>query len=161
MGFHFAYATSAGLINSGSMTDLHPHPVTVDYPSTFEKTTLKSKDGNAIIQRGSVDTRTRKWVWPAVTLTTPRYAKLFETLLTLQVSVRERSSASPWVYLKEDVTNNFNKLVLSGQTWIEQSDYVRVKVISATEKLTRKGGNVKYDSVELVFYIDDDTWNRF
>ncbi len=163
MGFHFAYATGAGLIDSGSMTDLHPHPITVDYPPTFEKTSLQSKDGNAIVQRGSADTRIRRWVWPGMTLTTPRYAKLFEQLLTLQVSLRERFTPpeSPWVFLKEDVTGELNKLTLSGQTWVEQSDYIRVKVVSVTEKLASKGGNVKYASVEIAFYIDDDTWNRF
>lgn len=162
MGFHFAHALETGVIDSGTITNIHPHPITVDYPATFEKTTLKSKDGNAVVQRGSVDTRMRKWIWSGVTLTTPRYAKLFEQLLGLQVSLREQaSSPSPWVYLKEDVTGDLNKLTLSGQTWIEQPDYVRVKVISVNEKLASKGGNVKYSSVEMVFYVDDDTWNRF
>ena len=163
MGFHFAYATSAGLIDSGTITALHPHPITVSYPDTFEKTSLRSKDGNAIVQRGSTDTRIRKWIWPGMTLTVPRYARLFEQLLTLQVSLREQVTppTSPWVFLKEDVTGNLNKLILSGQTWTEQPDFIRVKVVSVTEKLASKGGNIKYDSVEIAFYIDDDTWNRF
>ncbi len=163
MGFHFAYSTSAGLIDSGTITDIHPHPITVDYPNTFEKTSMKSRDGQAIVQRGSADTRPRKWIWPGLTLTTPRYPRLVEQLITLAAHIREQSAANsaPWVYLKEDVTGDLNKLSLSGQTWVEQEDYIRVKVISVHEKLAQRGGNVKYDSVEMTFYIDDDTWNRF
>ncbi len=163
MGFHFAYATLGGLIDSGTITNLHPHPLTVSYPDTFEKTTLTSRDGQALIQRGSADTRSRKWIWDSATLTTPHYAKLIQQLISLQSSLRETGSGdlSPWVYLKEDVTGDLNKLSLSGDTWVEQEDYVRVQVTSVTEKLASKGGNVKYSEVSLTFYIDDDTWNRF
>ncbi len=163
MGFSFAHADSGGLIDSGTITAIHPHPFP-EYPTTFENTSLASRDGQAIIQSGNADTRVRRWVWNRVNLSTPGYARLFEKILALQVSLREQTpvSDSPgWIFLKEDITNNFNKLVLSGQTWIEQPDFIRVKVISVTEKLSQRGGNVKYDSVEMAFYIDDENWNRF
>lgn len=399
MGFSFAHSDSNGLIDSGTITAIHPHPFP-EYPTTFENTSLDSRDGQAIIQSGNADTRIRRWIWDRVNLSTPGYARLFEKILALQVSLREQRAnatklgaldtctgsngtefgddkkdapparipdlgfggwiidransgidvgyelqgnkgeqinghgggqggkyctddvahdnytyfadivpndsttsmglgfryeenpasgdgsgnyweqnadgfelkmqgtgddvnlritrrvagvatafaanvnASPipipfrlgievrgslvdiwrepigggtrtiiqnnvdltetaggnsedfndtghmrlgivsasadnlstvdnltvivpdpnppgWVFLKEDITNNFNKLVLSGQTWTEQPDFIRVKVISVTEKLSQRGGNVKYDSVEMAFYIDDDNWNRF
>ena len=162
MGFHYAEADLNGLINSGTITDIHPHPLFVDYPNTFENISFTSKDGNALVQHGDSDGRTRRWVWRGYSTDTPGYAKLVDSLLQLQFSLRESllTVKSPWVFLKEDVTGNLNKVVLSGTTWIESPDYVRVKVLSVSETV-RGSGNVKYDTMELAFKIDDDTWNRF
>lgn len=161
MGFHYAEADLNGLIDSGTITDIHPHPVLVDYPETFENTSLTSRDGNALVQHGDSDSRTRQWVWKGYSPDTPGYTRLIDSLLQLQSSLRENLSTpkSPWVFLKEDVTGNLNKLVLSGNTWIESVDYVRVKVLSVSEAITQSG-TVKYDTT-LSFKIDDDTWNRF
>ena len=162
MGFHYAEADLNGLINSGTITDIHPHPVSVAYPETFENTSLTSKDGNALVQHGDADSRIRQWIWRGYSSDTPGYTRLIDSLLQLQSSLREKLSTpkSPWIFLKEDVTGNLNKLVLSGVTWIESVDYVRVKVLSVTETITRSG-IVKYDTTTLSFKIDDDTWNRF
>ncbi|MBU8921010.1 MAG: hypothetical protein KOO63_04225 [Bacteroidales bacterium] len=163
MGFYVAEADSAGLINLGTASLLTPGPTYPDYPNRFETTTHVSQDGNVVVQAPLKDERIRHWVWKNYRYTVNRYPALFSQLLQLHYKLRlqEDTPKSPWVFLKEDVSNNFGKLEFAAGVWTLNEDYIRVKVVDVTQNVAHEGGNVKYDETRLSFVIDDNTWNVF
>jgi hypothetical protein len=163
VGFYYAEANDSGLINSGTMTLLSPSPTYVEYPNKFETTVHVSRDGNAIVQAPMKDSRSRSWVWAGYRATVPGYESLFSELLQLHYKLRqnETPAKTPWVFLKEDVSNNLGVLEFAAGTWSVNEDYVRVKVIDVTQNVASQGGIVKYGDTRLTFVIDDASWNHF
>lgn len=162
MSFQYAEADIDGLIDSGTITTLSPGPTYVEYPDTrFETTVHISADGNPVTQASMKDSRTRKWIWARYRPIVPRYEDTFNDLLQLHYKLRLNASKSPWVFLKEDVTENFGKLVYGGGVWSFTADFIRVKVIDVTQNVAPQGGTVIYGTTELTFVIDDAAWNMF
>jgi hypothetical protein len=164
MAFQYAEADINGIIDSGTMTTLSPGPTYIEYPDTrFINTTHVSRDGNPVVQAALKDGRIRSWVWARYRPTVPRYDELFEEILQLQAKLRtnEDPVKSEWVFLKEDVTENFGKLNFSGGIWSYVADYMRVKVIDVTQNVASEGGIVRYDITRLTFVIDDDNFNIY
>ena len=163
MAFYYAEADGDGLIDSGTMTELSPGPTFPRYPERFNTTVHTSRDGNPVTQAPLKDKSERHWVWEGYKPTVPGYTNVFEELLQLQYKLRltESPPKSPWVFLKEDVTENFGKLVFGGGLWTFSADYIRVKVTNVSQNVSPQGGVVRYGDMKMTFYVDDATFNLF
>jgi hypothetical protein len=163
MAFQIAESQTGGIIDSGTIATLSPGPTYVEYPTKFDNTIRFSKDGNPTIQAPLKDARVRHWVWRRYRPTVPGYENLFSQLLQLQYKLRltEDTPKPPWVFLKEDVSENFSPLQFSGGTWSVLDDFVRVKVVDVTQNVARQGGIVIYEETRLSFVVDDSNWNTF
>lgn len=161
MGFYIAQSYTNGLMNSGTIELLSPGPTYVDYPPRYAHNVLISVDGSAVIQAPLADGRTRSWVWERYRIATPGYLALFNKLHNLQYKLRISASQSPYVYLKEDVTDNLAKLSWDGDSWEHVNDWVRVKVTNVTQDVASQGGPVVYGATRMEFVIDDSSWNAY
>ena len=161
--FQYAEADLNGLIDSGTITTLSPGPSYPEYPTRFLNDPQSSKDGNPIIQVPLADDRPRRWTWARYWGTVPGYTQLYSDLLQLQFNLRlkETPAKSEWVFLKEDVSNNWGKLEFSGGTWTLNEDFIRVKVIDVSQNVASHGGIVQYTDMYIEFLVDDSTFNVF
>lgn len=161
--FFIAEADSVGNINSGTITQLIPAPSFVEYPPRFNNVVKFSKDGSPIVQAPLKDGRPRTWVWKRYKATIPRYTNLYATILNYQYKNRQASipAKSPWVYVKESESGNLTYKNWNGTSFVETSDWVRVKVTQVTQNLGQGGGQATYDETRLEFVIDDPRWNNF
>jgi len=160
MPFKIAEATAGGLINSGTIQTLTPGPTYVEYPERFNVEYKTSKDGGVVLQYPPHDARVRNWVWENYKFDVPKYDALYNTLLNLHSKLRLTASPpkSEYVFLYEDVTEEFSPLSYGGSTWDESNDFVRVKVIGVTRDVRKAGGKATYDATRLSFVISDPNW---
>lgn len=162
MGFQYALADANGLMDSGTIATLSPGPTFTEYPTEQFKTTIHvSVDGNPVTQSFVKDDRPRKWVWQNYRETVPGYTSMYNSLLQLHYKLRLLAGDSPWVFLKEDVTDMFGKYEYAGGTWSFTSGWIRVKVIDVFQEIRQRGGRVVYDTSGITFVIDDSTFNMF
>lgn len=161
MPFFVATSDLSGNIQSGTIAQLSPGPGSVSYPDKFVNTVRFSKDGSPIVQSPNKDGRTRIWIWRRYSSTFAKYTSLYNQLLQFQYKLRQANGLSPWIYLKDTETGNLTYRQWNGTTWVESSDWVRVKVIQVAQTVANQGGPVKYDETKFEFYIDDPRWNLF
>jgi hypothetical protein len=170
--FEYAEANTDGTINTGTITKLLP-PSEVSYSSVgFTSAQRVSRDGNVILQLPTRDTRERSWIWINYRKRLPdmaksshfsRYEELWNALVNLQYDRRLKftPAKSEYVYLREDETGDFDRLVLNGSTWEPETAYVRAKILQVTRDTLTKGGLVVYPRTIMTFVLDDDNWNVF
>lgn len=159
--FQYAEATLLGVINSGTITQLSPAPTTVEYPINFDHKTTPASDARVVINPSLLDSRARRWVWRRYRPSVNNYESMYNILLNFQHKLREQAGKSPFVFLKEDISKNLDRLNLNGVVWERQADFVRVRVVDVSQHVAGEGGNVTYDSTVMEFIIDDSVWNVF
>ncbi len=81
--------------------------------------------------------------------------------MNLQYDLRENAGLNANTFVKEDVSLGLFKLVESGSVWIREAFFVKVKVTDVSRRISSRGGETKYDTTNMTFIIDDDTWNAF
>lgn len=161
MPFKIAEALTSGLIDSGTIQTLNPGPTYTDYPERFNVEAKTSKDGGVVLQYPPNDARVRHWIWENYKFDIPKYDALYNTLLNLHSKLRLTASPpkNEYVFLYEDVTEEFSPLAYAGGVWDESNDFVRVKVVAVTREVRKSGGKATYDITRLSFVISDPNWN--
>lgn len=111
-GFWMALANRDGSRLIGSERQFVPHPSAVRYPGEFMGTVIETADGVAIKQQPSGDPRRRTWAWEKHRAWFPQYEELWQQLAGLKATDRWRAGLSPFVYLKDTLTN---KMVITSR----------------------------------------------
>jgi hypothetical protein len=109
-GFWVSLADASGVRITGSELMLSPGPVTVEYPSEVLGTTVETADGIIIQQMPSNDPRKRAWIWKGYPSYMPEYQKLYGLISSLRSQTRFSQGLSPFVYLLENITDQFQNL---------------------------------------------------
>lgn len=112
MGFHIAKADENGSRITASERELSPGPTLVEYPTDPLGQILETADGRAIQQQPSKDNRRRAWVWQGYPAWFQKYKDLWALLEPMRSRLRkEGGAATPYVYVKDDVTDELRRLV--------------------------------------------------
>jgi hypothetical protein len=112
MGYHIAIADASGNRVTASERQLSPGPTRVDYPTEAAGSLLETPDGRVIQQQPLKDNRRRSWIWEGYPGWLVTYQDLWSVLESLLSQYRKNyGAATPYVYVKEDVTGELTRLV--------------------------------------------------
>jgi len=109
-GFWVCPADASGNRIVGREQMLTPGPARVVYPTEVLGTTVETADGISIQQMQSNDPRKRQWVWLGYPASMTSYQKLYGVLQSLRSLTRFQQGLSPFVYLLENITDQFQQL---------------------------------------------------
>lgn len=154
--FYLSPALANHTRDTGTEVTLDPHPTYPDYGSRVVMTKHET-EAKLIAQRSANNPKLRKWVWENYNPTVPKYEAQYEVLFRHQQHVREDTfGESPYVFLKETVTNVFG-LYSSGTGSIDP-DWIRCRIINVDRTIRRDGGWLKYPETVVEFTIDDPNY---
>jgi len=154
--FYLSPALSNGDRDTGTVITLDPHPSYVRYGPRLILTKHET-EGKVIAQRSANNPSVREWVWENYRPTVPKYTTQYETLFRHQQHIREDTyGESPYVYLKETVTNLFG-IYHSGTGSIDP-DWIRCRILNVDRTLREDGGFIKYPKTTVEFTIDDPNY---
>lgn len=160
MGFWFALADTDGSLLAGSETEISPRPTRVEYPTTPAGQLLETQGGQVIQQQPTRDNRRRAWEWVGYPGWFQRYQDLFAQLEPLRSRYRAEAGLSPYVWLKEDETQEFCRITpVSGTSVTRTFPYFKCRVLGVTRELRKDGGLVRYDTTRVEFTVEDPNWN--
>lgn len=117
MGFWVASADAAGTRIVGSEEELLLSPAAVEYPAAMG--VIEETAGGSVIQQFSAkDARRRTWVWQNLPnyVSVPRYIQMIHRLESLVAVTRRARGLSPWIWFKDEETDEFRVLRLSQGT---------------------------------------------
>lgn len=110
-GFWVCAADANGNRIVGAEELLTPGPADLVWPDTKPGTMLETSGGGMVWQSPPNDPRQRSWVW----LNMPTYradiTRLIGRLEGLVASTRRGQGKSPWLFIKDDVTNKLRRIV--------------------------------------------------
>lgn len=150
--FYVCPALANGDRDVGSEVILFPNPTFVDYGPRLRFQIVES-EARAIKQFSDTNPKEKKWVWVNYRKHVPRYETQYQTLFAMQEHILvEIASGSPYVYLKENVTD---MLGIHDSAGVLTPDWVRCRVLYVDRDIARQGGVAVYPSTEMVFTIDD------
>lgn len=152
MGFWICESLPNGTIDLTTETRLMPGPTYPEYPERVPYT-LQQTDSAPVIQRQKRPSDEYKWVWENYTPSVPNYETVYWYLFNNQYVVRLKAGKSPYVYLKDNVTGNFGKYNDVSKK-IEPA-YIKCLITYVGRTESREGGNVRYNTTEVRFIIDD------
>lgn len=104
-GFWVAMSDADGLRVTGSELQLSPAPVRVDYDQEPAGTIIETADGAVVHQQPTFDPRRKQWEWSEMPATQAGYLRVWPVLESLRSRTRKELGFSPYVYLKDEVTN--------------------------------------------------------
>lgn len=157
MGFYFALAEADGSMSVGTETLISPHPTRVEYPESPAGTIL---EGSRIHQQPAEDLRIRAWEWLGYPGWFQRYQDLWNQLEPLRSRYRRSLGLSPYVYLKEDETQELALITPVNATSTTRTfPYWKCRVVDVSRQIRKDGGLVKYDVTRMAFVIEDESWN--
>lgn len=161
MPFWIAYANGSGARNGATEQQLQPKPTLVRYPEGPSGGVIETAGGSVVVQQFTQDARTREWVWMGYPAWYPAYQTLWGQLEPLRSRYRKMAGdATPYVYLKEDETQLFRTISVSGTTVTPTYDWLRCRVLSAHRVMRDEGSSlVVYQQTVLRFVIDDPAYN--
>lgn len=111
-GFFISKADQNGARISAADRELTPGPGKVEYPHEPAGDLLNTVDGRVIQQQPIKDGRLRAWVWRGYPGWLQTYKSLWLALEPLRSRYRkEYGAATPYIYVKEDVTEELKRLV--------------------------------------------------
>jgi len=111
MGFHISKCAANGTRIALADVELSPRPVDVEYPTESLGTLREVPDGTPVQQYPAWDGRVRHWVWRGYPGWMFKYQELWTALEPLLSRSRADLAASPYVYLKDDVTGQLQYLL--------------------------------------------------
>jgi len=151
--FYLSPALANGNRDTGTEVKFVPAPSYVDYGDRIVMTRHET-DAKLIVQRSAKNPKVKKWVWVGYTPIVPRYEAQYEIMFRHQQHIREDVfGESPYVYLKETVTNVWG--MYSSGVGNLVADWARCRIINVDRTLPREGGYVKYPETTIEFTIDD------
>lgn len=145
---------------------VRPAPTEVSYPDRRQFTYKPTLRGGTVIQRPSMDTRVRKWVWKAYRGSIPLYESLFTTLSNLEAKARWQAGYEPYVEIWEDVTKEggFGSTLdglAADLEFYTNLKWTRVVFQQVHRKTRGGGGRVVYDDTWIEFTVDDESYLEF
>lgn len=139
----------------GTVIDLSPRPTYPDYGERLRITTHET-EGRLVTQVSKKNPREKRWVWEGYGPNIPLYNTLYDTIFSHQSHIRDGNGLSPYVYLKETVTEQFGTYTVSGTF---NADWVRCRIINVDRTISRRGGYPVFDETILTFTVDDDSFD--
>lgn len=156
--FYVCPALANGDRDVGAEIILFPNPTYVEYGDRLRFEIVES-EARAIKQFSDTNPREKKWVWVNYRIHVPRYESQYQTLFSMQEHVRvEIASGSPYVYLKETVTDMLGVHNSSGTL---TTDWVRCRILYVDRSVARQGGNAVYPETVMSFTIDDPNYKVY
>jgi len=153
--FWVCSANANGTRNVSGVVLLDPKPTYPDYGERLNYT-LHETEGRTIKQRSTKNPKVKKWVWSKYGPNVPLYENQYWLLFNMQEHINVYvNSGSPYVFLKENVTDEF-AIYNSGLGKMEP-DWIRCRILLVQRSVGRDGGMVRYDETEMLFTIDDDS----
>ena len=110
MGFWIARADPSGAMIVASQLQLSPGPTSVTYPTDPAGSLLETIDGNVIQQVPNQDARRYVWTWTGYPYWQVGYQQVWDTLISLRSRNRKMFGASPFIYVKDDVSGRLRWL---------------------------------------------------
>lgn len=157
--FWMAAANTNHTINSGSIFALDPNPTFPDYGDRL-KYSFHESEGKVIKQRSTKNATKKRWVWKNYRPDILKYENQYWTLFNMQEHINVYiNSGSPYVYLKEDVTDGLAEYSIAQSKLVP--DWVRCRILLVQRKERQSGGVVVYDETEVIFTIDDSNFVIF
>lgn len=128
-GFWIAVDNGSGARVSASDTMLSPAPVDVNYPGEPAGTRIDTADGRLIVQQPAADARVREWIWKGYPADFAPYLALWNNLERLRSSLRKDAGASPYIWVKDNITGQlyYHDLYPSG-VLISSSDATHLSI---------------------------------
>jgi hypothetical protein len=109
--FWVASADASGALIATSAELLSPGPSEVDYPQQPAGRIVDTSAGSRIKQLTPSDPRPRAWVWEMLPTYRASYVRFTKRLESLLGTSRRARGLSPWIYIKDEVTDDFRFLV--------------------------------------------------
>lgn len=147
-------ATSGGTRDVGEEILLDPKPTHTDYGDRLNYT-LHESEGRVTKQRSLKNPKTKKWVWEKYRPDVPKYEAQYWTLFNMQEHINVYvNSGSPYVYLKENVTDGLT--IYNSGTGMLESDWIRCRILVVQRDVRKGGGIVAFENTEVIFTVDDN-----
>lgn len=155
MGIFLAESNPNGTRDASTERTLWPRPTFVDYGDTRFRYKIHETDGGGVIQRSKKATGEFKWVWENYSPDIIRYQEQYEDLVSLQSHILRANGVSPYVWIKDDTTDEFSKYNLG--TGGFDNDWIRCLIGYVGRVPDKRGGNLVYSTTEVRFIISDDS----
>jgi hypothetical protein len=141
--FWVASADAAGALIASSAELLSPGPSEVEYPQQPAGRIVDTSAGTRVKQLTPADPRPRTWIWemlPTYRSTYTRFVKRLESLLGTN---RRERGLSPWVYIKDEVTDDFRFIARIASTVTASSATTLTDTIQSWTVDALKDGTVE------------------
>lgn len=116
-GFFISKADASGNRIAAADKELTPGPGQVEYPHEAAGAVLETAEGRTIQQQVVQDGRRRTWVWRGYPAWLQGYKNLWTVIEPLRSRYRtEFGAATPYIYIKEDVTDELKRSVFYSGT---------------------------------------------
>lgn len=108
----------------------------MDYPPDALGTFVETSDGILIHQQSSGDPRRRAWVWKDYPYDNEGYKRTYERLSGLRARTRFEQGLSPFVYLLDNVSGQFERLAVGSYDATTAANVGGTGTVTVSQTLT-------------------------